>query len=283
MITQPTSVRSFTPARLQAVVLDWAGTTVDFGSRAPIMALLAAFEQTGVPITEAEARAPMGRAKRDHLDELLTNPAIAARWREARGADPNERDLDAIYGEFLVLQAECVVAASPVIEGCPAAIDACRSRGLKIGSSTGYPRSLLDGVIARAATEGYSPDVALSADDVAPGRPAPWLILENARRLGVFPASAIANVDDTPAGIESGRNAGAWCVGVVRSGNEVGLSESALAALPSAERDAKLAVAAERLVAAGAHLLIDTIADLPDAIDRINGQLVAGRGPDEAV
>jgi phosphonoacetaldehyde hydrolase len=265
------------------LVLDWAGTTVDFGSRAPIVALLATFERFGVPISEAEAREPMGRAKRDHLASLLANPAIATRWREARGSASTEQDLDTIYAEFLALQAECVVAASPVIAGCPAAIAACRELGLRIGSSTGYPRDLLAGVIERAAGEGYSPDLALSADDVSPGRPAPWLVLENARRLGVYPPAAILKVDDTPAGVEAGRNAGAWSIGVVHSGNEVGLSPEALEALAPHERDQRFAAASRKLTAAGAHLLIDTIADLPTAIDRVNARLAEGRGPDTPV
>jgi len=266
--------------RLRAVVLDWAGTTVDFGSRAPISAILAAFESAGVPITEREARHPMGRAKRDHLRQLFDTPAIAARWAEAHGSDPTEADLDRLYDGFLGLQAECVVEHSGVIDGCPAAVAACRELGLNVGSSTGYPRNLLERVAERAAEEGYRPDVMLSADDVQPGRPAPWLCFENARRLGVFPMSAVLKVDDTPAGVMAGRNAGCWTIGVVASGNEVGLSPEKLAATPEAVREELLAAARQRLSDAGAHFLIDTIVELPGVVDRINQRLSAGDRPE---
>lgn len=260
-------------------MLDWAGTTVDFGSRAPIIAIRRAFEAVGVPVSEEEARQPMGRAKRDHLSTMLAQPALAKRWQAKFGSVADESAIDRIYHEFLALQAECVAQYSAVIEGCIAAIDKCRDRGVKIGSSTGYTRELLSKVADRAAAEGYRPDVMLSADDVSPGRPAPWLCVENARRLGVDNLAAVVKVDDTPAGVRAGRNAGAWSVGVVCSGNEVGLSEEALAALADDERASRVHAAQRALTEAGAHLLIDTIDDLPAAIDRIDGWLAERRRP----
>lgn len=275
-ISEPTPIAA---PRVAAVVLDWAGTTVDFGSRAPIVAILAACEEAGTPVTEQEARRPMGRAKRDHLRDLLADPAVCQRWRDRTGAAPGEADVDALYTNFLRLQAECVRTHSAVIPGCPAAIAACRELGVKIGSSTGYTRELLEAVADRAADEGYRPDLMLGADDVSPGRPAPWLITENARRLGVFPLSAVVKVDDTPTGVTAGRNAGVWSVGVLRSSNEIGLTEAALGELPTEEQAKRSAVASERLTAAGAHFLIDTIAELPALIERINQRLAAGERP----
>ncbi len=265
--------------QVRALVLDWAGTTVDFGSRAPVAAMQAAFEQTGVPISEAEARRPMGKAKRDHLEAILSDPAVGARWREAKGQAWSEPDLDQIYEEFLGLQAETVAEFSGVIEGCVEVIAQCRRQGIKIGSTTGYTRPLLDKVAERAAREGYQPDVMLSADDISPGRPAPWLCFEAARRMGVYPLAAVVKVDDTPAGVAAGRNAAAWSIGVVASGNEVGLSPEALAALSPGERQQRFETARQTLQQAGAHLLIDTIAELPTAIEHINGLLKSGKLP----
>ncbi len=279
MIETHSNPASFLPTRLRAAVLDWAGTTVDFGSRAPIAAILAACEQAGVPVSEMEARAPMGRAKRDHLQALLTQPAVAARWRNKHGHEPTATDIDTLYHDFLTLQAECVVSHSGVIEGCVTAIEAARQLDLAIGSTTGYTKELLAPVAERARAEGYVPDVMLSADDVSPGRPAPWLCCEAARQLGVFPMAAVVKVDDTPAGVAAGRNAGAWSVGVVASGNEVGLSAAAFAALPTEQRETALVTARARLTEAGAHFLIDTIVELPAVVRRINEKLAAGVGP----
>ncbi len=55
---------------LRAVVLDWAGTTVDFGCMAPVATFVQAFEDSGVPITVEEARAPMGMPKWQHIQAI---------------------------------------------------------------------------------------------------------------------------------------------------------------------------------------------------------------------
>ncbi|QDU89523.1 Phosphonoacetaldehyde hydrolase [Pirellulimonas nuda] len=285
MIIVPQPSLADAPRRVEAVVLDWAGTTVDFGSRAPILAILEALEQAGVPVTEQEARRPMGRAKRDHLQALVGQPAVAQRWRRAHGRDANEADIDRLYERFLVRQPESIVGCSGLIPGCREAVDACRAQGIKIGSSTGYTRGLLAPVAERARFEGYAPDVMLTADDVGPGRPAPWLCMENAKRLGVYPMQAVVKVDDTPAGVAAGRNAGAWSVGVVASGNEVGLSREAYQRLGDPQREPLLEAARRRLAKAGAQLLIDTIAELPEAIAWVNDRLAnPGRpiGPEAA-
>ena len=91
---------------IRAVIFDWAGTTVDFGSFAPTAALVEASRRAGVPITEAEARGPMGRNERDHLRDLLNDPGIRTRWTAARNADPDESDIDDLYRAFLPLQEE---------------------------------------------------------------------------------------------------------------------------------------------------------------------------------
>ena len=271
--------KSFAADRVKAVVLDWAGTTVDYGSRAPVMAILNAFQQVGVKVTEQEARRPMGRAKRDHLKELLADEAITQRWVATHGRAATEEDLDSIYAQFLSVQADSVAGYSGVIPGCCEAIAALSAQGVRVGSSTGYTRPLLERVAKRAKTEGFEPEVMLSADDVAPGRPAPWLCIENARRLGVYPMSSVVKVDDTPAGVTAGRNAGAWSVGVIDSGNEVGLSQTEFDALSAADRVAITDKAASRLTAAGAHFLISTIAELPAALMRINDLLADGKTP----
>ena len=82
---------------IRAVILDWAGTMIDHGSRAPVVALLRLFEQAGVPITETEARAEMGRAKRDHIRAILAMPRVDREWRAAHGVAPDETDVTRLH------------------------------------------------------------------------------------------------------------------------------------------------------------------------------------------
>lgn len=264
---------------IQAVLFDWAGTVVDFGSRAPAATFVRVFGDQGVTITETEAREPMGMAKRAHIETLLQMPAIAERWRQAHGRLPGDADVDRLYQAFLPLQLECLADFADVLPGVADAVAACRERGMKIGSSTGYVREMMDLLMPLAERQGYRPDVMVCASDLREGRPAPWLNLENARRLGVYPLESIVVVDDTRVGIEAARNAGMWAVGVVQTGNEVGLSRAALEALPAAQREKLCANAAARLAQAGAHYTIDSVAELMPVLDEIEARLSAGEKP----
>jgi phosphonoacetaldehyde hydrolase len=174
---------------------------------------------------------------------------------------------------------EIVGANSKLIPGCLEAIAECRSMGIAIGSSTGYTQELMDIVVPAAAAEGYRPDAIVCASDVSPGRPAPWMCFENARRLGVYPMEAIVKVDDTVVGIEAGLNAGMWTIGISRAGNLVGLSEEELGRL-TAEEQAKLVQSAtSALYQSGSHYVIESIAKLPMVLACINDRLAQGERP----
>lgn len=259
--------------RIQAVILDWAGTTIDYGSCAPVLAVIEAFRRQGVEITREEARLPMGMAKREHIASILGMPLVVKRWLDHHGNSPSDQDITKIYQDFLPLQLKLLSKSSALIPGCREAIAACRGMGLKIGSTTGYTQELMDILVPAAAEQGYLPDAIVTATDVSPGRPAPWLCLEAARRLNVYPPQSIVVVDDTLVGIESGVNAGMWTIGITQTGNLVGLTEAEFANLPSERRDSLKNAASESLRSAGANYVIDTIASLPQAIETINGLL----------
>lgn len=258
--------------RVKAVVFDWAGTTVDFGSRAPMGAFVEVFGRFGVTITVAEARGPMGLPKRDHIAALLANPGIAERWRAAHGRPPDDRAIDAIYEVFVPLNASVVTDYAALIPGTREVVDALRARGIRIGSTTGYTRDIMERLLPVAAAQGYAPDNLVCAGDLAAGRPTPLMMYRCFADLGVYPPDAVVKVDDTEPGIEEAIAAGSWAVGVALSGNLCGLSQEELAALSDAERDAIRKQADARLRAAGAHEVIDSIADLLPVIARIEAQ-----------
>ncbi len=264
---------------LKAVVLDWAGTTLDFGSRAPVLAVMEAFRGAEVPVTLEQARGPMGMAKRDHLRVMLEMPEVAHSWRAVYNRAPSPSDIDRLYTQFLPLQREILATNSQLIPGCVEAVEECRSRGIAIGSSTGYTHELMDVIIPLVRAQGYCPDAIVCASDVSPGRPAPWMCFENARRLGVYPMEAIVKVDDTTVGIEAGLNAGMWTVGIARSGNLVGLSEEELRQLAPPDRALRVEAAAAELYRCGAHFVADTIAELPHVLRRIEEDLRRGLRP----
>lgn len=266
-------------SRLSAIVFDWAGTTVDYGSRAPALAFQELFKLHGVDISAAEARGPMGMAKRDHIAALAAMPSVARAWQAAHGRPCGEADIDALYAEFLPVQARILTEHSELIAGLAKAVEACREMGLKIGSSTGYSRQLMEIVSSAANRQGYEPACVVCADDVPHGRPAPDLLYEAARRLNAEPLSTVIAVDDTPVGIEAGRNAGCWAVGVTRTGNLVGLSPAEFDSLPEPEARGRCDEAAARLRASGAHYTVESAADILPIIHDIESRLQRGELP----
>jgi phosphonoacetaldehyde hydrolase len=258
---------------LRAAILDWAGTTVDYGSRAPTQVFLEIFRRRGIEITEAEAREPMGQSKRDHIAAVTSFPRVSMLWKERFGQAPTSADIDALYREFLPLQKETLAElGSDVLPGIPEAIAALRAQGLKIGSTTGYTRELMDVVAPRAAARGYAPDVIICSDDVPAGRPAPWMNFLAAQQLGVYPMDSIVVVDDTAAGIEAGLHAGAITVGITQTGNALGLSAAEAAALPAAELQSRLAGIEQTFRTLGAHFTLGAAADLPRLLHELSLQ-----------
>ncbi|MEJ0064663.1 MAG: phosphonoacetaldehyde hydrolase [Caulobacteraceae bacterium] len=250
------------------VIFDWAGTMVDFGCRAPVAALIEAFARHGVTLDEPEVRADMGKAKADHVRALLAQPEVCAAWTEANGAAPEETDVAALMDDLGPLMREAAAQAAELIPGAADTVAALRAAGLKVASSTGYTREMMEPVLVRAAEQGYAPDHLVCANETPEGRPAPLMIYKACAELGVWPLSRVVKVDDAEAGIAEGRAAGCFTVGVSASGNGVGLSRAALAALDPSDRAARLAIAAAGLRAAGADLVIETVADLIPALGR---------------
>ena len=266
-------------SKLQAVILDWAGTIVDFGSRAPVMALQTVFARAGVPVTMAEVRQAMGLAKKAHIRSILNIPRVRDAWIAAYAAAPGESSVDQLYAEFIPSQIQVLREHSCLIPGAAEAVQRMRSRGLKIGTTTGYNRAMLDYLLGSAAKQHFVPDCALCPDDVPAGRPRPWMCYRAAIQLEIYPMSSMVKIGDTPVDIEEGRNAGMWTIGVTRTGNEVGVREEEWMALTGAERERLLASAEQRLGDAQAHFIAPSVADCDSILDEIDARLRQGRFP----
>lgn len=266
---------------IRAVIFDWAGTVLDFGSRAPMAAFQEAFRQLGVAISIDDARGPMGMAKRDHIRLVGTAPHINAAWRARHGHDFGATDIEAVFGIFEPLNVAAVQTAehSTLIAGAKTTLDWCAGRGIRIGSTTGYTRPIMERLAPLAATQGFSPEVMVCAGDLPAGRPAPLQMWWAMATMGIWPASDVVKCDDTPPGIGEARQAGAWAVGFALSGNIAGLSEAEMAAASEAEKAQMRARATKELRAAGAHVVVDSIADLPRAIAEIEERQARGEKP----
>jgi phosphonoacetaldehyde hydrolase len=258
--------------KFKAAVFDWAGTTVDFGSFAPMGVFVKAFETFGITATIAEARGPMGSAKWDHIRAMMDMPAIADQWAAKYGAAPTDADVDKVYEVFVPMNEKVAADYADLIPGTLETMAYLRGKGMKVGSTTGYTRSIMENVLPVAKANGYEPDNLICADDLPEGRPGPLGMYQCMVDLVAYPPSAIIKVDDTAPGIGEGVTAGCVTVGVALSGNAVGKTPDELAAMSAAEVDVLRQKATAILVEAGAHHVIDTIADLPALIDQLEAQ-----------
>jgi phosphonoacetaldehyde hydrolase len=254
--------------RMKAVIFDWAGTMIDFGSFAPMGVFVEAFRRFGIDTTIAEARAPMGLPKRAHIEAMLTAPRLSAEWARVRGAAPTAADVDRLYEVFVPMNEEVVADYATLVPGARDTLDWLAARGIKVGSTTGYTRSIMERVAPVAAAQGYTPLNMVCADDLREGRPGPLGMYKCFIDLAVYPPGAVLKVDDTAPGIAEGVAAGCPTVGVALSGNIAGRTPEELAALSAAEVDAIRTEATAILTAAGAAHVIDTVADLPALIER---------------
>ncbi len=272
MTTHPTSVR--------LVVLDWAGTAVDFGCFGPVDSFIRALERHGVTLTPAQARGPMGSNKKDHLRDLLRLPEALAQWRDHYGRDWNEADVERVYqDDFVPMQINAVADHTRLVPGLLEVVRDLRSRGIAIATTTGYFREAATIVYQAAASQGYIPDCNILPEDVPAGRPEPWMIRRAMELTGVDSPAAVIKIGDTPADIAEGRNAGVWTLGVIASSSEVGCTEDEWAAMADSEKQLRIEAVRRRFIALGAHAVIESLTELPSWLETINARLQRGERP----
>jgi phosphonoacetaldehyde hydrolase len=265
--------------RIKAVIFDWAGTVIDYGSLAPMGAFVETFGEFGVSISIDEARGPMGMAKRPHIVALMALPRVAEAWTKRHRHAPRDADIDAVYAAFVPKNIAVAARYATLIPGAADIVAELRSKGIKIGSSTGYTREIMAEILPVAASQGFKPDGLVCTGDTPDGRPTPFMLYKALLDLEVWPAWNVIKVDDTEVGIAEGVNGGAWTVGVSVSGNCFGLSREDAAALAPAEFQERRAAAVKKLEDAGAHYAIDSVADLMPIVQKIEERLARGERP----
>jgi phosphonoacetaldehyde hydrolase len=263
-------------SRIRAIMLDWAGTTVDHGSMAPVLALQTLFSHHGINLSSQDARRDMGLLKRDHIHAILSLPNIRAEWLARTGHEPQESDTSSLFHEFGPLQMEIITEHSQLIPGVVETVQAWQERGIRIGTTTGYTRSMLAPVLEQAARGGYRPDASVCPDEVGAGRPAPWMLMRNAQILDVYPPLSCVKIGDTIADVQEGKNAGMWTIGLTRTGNLVEMGEAEWQQLPESEKSKRVQDAEAILLAAGADYVAEDLPGCNAALEQIEQRLADG-------
>jgi phosphonoacetaldehyde hydrolase len=259
-----------TMKKVECIIMDWAGTAVDFGCFAPVEAFVKAFEEKGIRPTDAEVRRPMGKAKVEHIRALLEMERIRALFAGVHGREWNADDVAAINRSFerhLFLTLDRYATPVP---GVVEAIGTLRGQGLRIGSTTGYTRAMMDVLQAEAAKNGYTVDCCATPDGLPAGRPAPFMIFRNMTELNVQHLDCVVKVGDTLEDIREGLQAKVHVAGVIRGSSELGLSTGEIDRLPAGELSRRMGAVRDRMLQAGAHHVLDSIEELPALVRRIS-------------
>ncbi len=289
--------------KLEAVILDWAGTTMDYGCYAPAVAFQQVFKMMSVPITMLEARKPMGKHKKIHIGDITQNPEVAKRWFEHYGREPTPGDVEKMFEAFIPAQMPLLVKYADLITGTSKAVAEFRKQGLKIGSTTGYTGEMMELLLSEAEKRGYVPDVSVCAtghyalgngkmqgpllgyaDNIS--RPKPHMCNLNAYLLNISDNATAVKVGDTLDDIKEGKRAGMWTIALAGTGNEMyleeeheGLTEEQVRTMNPQEYSRKLHAAYRSMATEKPDFIVDSIRDVPLLLSRINKDLKKGLRP----
>ena len=255
--------------KIECVIMDWAGTAVDYGCFAPVAAFLKAFAEKGLTVTMEEARGPMGMTKIDHIRELFKLPSVTEQFKQNYNRNWTEEDVVSIYKEFEKHLFASLEEYTTPIPGVIEVIEKLKRDGIKIGSTTGYTTAMMDIVLPGAAAHGYTTDNCVTSNNLPAGRPQPYMIYQNMIDLAIPSVQSVIKYGDTIADIKEGVNAGVWTVGVILGSNEMGLTQEETRKLPAEELNRRMAAVRKRMYMAGAHYVVNTIAELPEIIETI--------------
>jgi phosphonoacetaldehyde hydrolase len=267
--------------KVKALVLDWSGTTADAYVIAPAIVFVEVFKKQGVMISMEEARGPMGLRKDLHIKALTETPTIRERWRKVHGKDPHDDDVARMFADFVPLQLDCLRQYATLLPGVAETTQRLQKQGIKIGTSTGFVRSMVNILEEEAKKQGYVPDASVAGDEVIHGaRPKPFMVYRNLDLMDVHPIQSVVKVDDTISGVGEALEAGCWGVGVTRYSNYMNINSLEEAQQLAAEEiERRLETTREILRKAGAHYVIDSIAQIEPVLDDINARLARGERP----
>lgn len=264
--------------KINSVILDFSGTTVDPYVIAPAITFVKVFKNHGISISMDQAREPMGLRKDIHIEKILENKDVSEKWNKVYNRPYTKTDINNIYNDFIPLQLECLDKYSNLIPGTENSLNKLRRNyDLSIGITTGFNKAMCDIILENTKKQDFIPDACVGGDEVINNmgfRPSPFMLYENMKLLGTWPPKSVIKVDDTISGIEEGINAGCWTVGVYKYSNYVNmgsLEESkniSQILLKYKEDESK-----KKLISSGADFVIPDISYLDQVVQIVNSKL----------
>ncbi|WP_129660381.1 phosphonatase-like hydrolase [Rothia halotolerans] len=202
-------------SRIALCVFDMAGTTVDDGGQV-YEALRSAVEETGADVAPADLQRWMGTDKVTAIAELMRRG----------GQDPDHERVGRAFERFLEILKAAYQARPPrPLDGVPEALARLREHGVRVALTTGFNDEVAKPLLASLGWDASVVDAVVTTDDVAAGRPAPYMIHRAMERLGVDDVRRVLAAGDTAVDVQAARNSGAVAVGVLSGGADPSVLE----------------------------------------------------------
>jgi phosphonatase-like hydrolase len=204
---------------IKLVVFDLAGTVIEDAGQVPA-AFTAALQSHGIEITSDSLREVRGASKREAIQRFVAcQPGVS----NADILAHTER----VYNSFRSTLAE-MFGQDGVreIAGATETLAWLKRRGIQIALNTGFDRTITELLLNSMPWGEVLIDAVVCGDDVARGRPAPYLIFHAMEKCGVTSVQQVANVGDTVLDLQAGQNAGVrYNIGVLSGAHSRGRLE----------------------------------------------------------
>ncbi len=188
---------------LKLVILDIGGTLIADHGEVP-EAMLGAFSRHGIAVTPQEFAAWRGASKRAMVRHFVE--------REKKSSSL----IAPIYDDFTVRATAAYEKVQP-IAGAEDALKELRGMDLLLATTTGFDRPLATAILKRLGWEHYFA-ASVTSDDVAEGRPAPFMLFRAMEGARVNDVREVMAVGDTVLDLEAASNAGVGAAIGVYSG-----------------------------------------------------------------
>lgn len=261
------------------MILDLAGTSVDFGSIAPTQAFISVLKEFGLEVKAETVRKFMGLHKKVHLTNILSEDYVKSQWLRVYGYEPIEENIEHIFIKLAPAMETAVKQFSNPIAGVIDFMKYYRNEGMKFGATTGYVRNMMNILQPEIEDKGLIFDSIVTPDEVPAGRPYPWMVYKNAMNMGTYPLFKMVKIGDTLADIEEGLNAGMWVISISKSGNELGLSQEEINYIQVDKLNARIEQIEKIFIERGAHYVAKSVAECYSIIDEINSRIVNNEKP----
>ncbi len=259
--------------KIEAVILDWSGTIIDYGCMATEEIYRDIFKEFNIELTTKEIRAKMGIEKVDHIRAILESERISKLWLKNTGMEPNEGDVRELNRHFEAKIFDKLAKYCEPKEYVKQTIIKLRESGIRIGSTTSYSTEVMEFLTKLADKKGVSVDCCINAQQVkGQGRPHPYMIFKNMEKMGVSSVHNVIKVGDTVNDIKEGYNAGVVTVGVIDGSSEIGLSQSEFEALSEEDKKTARKKVADKFKKAGADYIMNDFRTLPYIVSQIENK-----------